>query len=456
MNDECIGISEGSFRLDSSGYPDTQDMKQASIDFRSGDKSTAKGLWLKATPGDAEPLVYHENLDAVNSDTPHYFDIVVVTMLSGNQESINVGQNELRGFFLALKQYDYLPTNIPVRFLLANIGNDSKYAGQVEYQIEQLAQQDSHLIGILGWPTSINEHVITSIKKLGFTTSLPIISPTASADELSHLNPFFFRMIPPNQKWAEAQVSLVQTAFASANPGAKRAIKIAILISNAQDGQRNPYSQSLGKDFKDVLTKEQIPHQIVLDRVYNHLDTSQINTLVEQALAKQADILYVPGLSEDAEIILKEINTQGDTHMKVVGGDGLAHTQNYPFSGYPISADGRLYYTSFALPPTQCENNSQNEFFPDYFQTFQLCPDNDAMLAFDSAQTMFYAITKAVEDKGKNITSEDVWAVLNQIDDLHPLSQGIVTGNVTFDNGDRTDPIVESFMVQNGKVYPIS
>ena len=294
-------------------------------------------------------------------------------------------------------------------------------------------------------------------------TNLPIISPTATADGLSYQNnPYFFHMAPMNRVQAEADIQLVETVFNSANPNGQnieqQKINVAVLTTKG-----SPYSQSLSDDFQSAA-KHYPNINIVSSQLYSytHKDADAIKADIDKIVSQDTpiNIIYLPGFSEDAKLVLDELQAKDpDAHIKVVGGDGLAYVKNYPDSGYPsLQANNRLFYTSFSIPPSDCQNGNSSPFYIHYYHLFNLCPGNDAILAYDAAKTMFWAVSYMQHDTSHDINRTRIYlyTTLEGIDATHPLSnEGIVTGNgrVTFEKGERIDPITESFFVSGGKIY---
>jgi|SRR5579859_855684 len=448
QGNECIGISDGGFRLDSgNNLGDGPDMTQAAQAYREGDSSTANSFWEKAKKEeqkDAEPFIYVQNQSVDTSQS--YYDVLVVTMLSGDNSSVNIGRDELQGFSIALNDYNaHRGQGLPIRFLIANVGNESNFASQVEPKIKELADNDGHLIGILGWPTSGNHDIVTNAIHDLAQKGLPIISPTATADDLSQQNSYFFRMSPTNAVQAETDAKLVQKAFQDDIQNRdKQTINVAVLTRTD-----NAYSTSLSKDFETVVKQPSYSniHIIPIELGYTQNTTGQIPSEVQTALSRNADIIYVSGFSDDAQAVLSELQAKDPSaRIKVVGGDGLAYTKDYPYSGYPPEAKSRLYYTSFTIPSPNCEKD-QPAFYTHYHEIFGICPGNDAILAHDAALTMFSAISPN-QTSDINVARDNLWKNLKGINNLNPLSiPGMVTGTVTFQNGDRADPITESFFV---------
>lgn len=107
-------------------------------------------------------LIYQENhsVEQASTDNGHpYVTVVVATMLSTVNKQpyrdLAVGVNELRGAYLAQKNWNHIDTSertrrFFVRLALANLGGDSSYAKQVANQIKQLAQHDPTVVAVTG------------------------------------------------------------------------------------------------------------------------------------------------------------------------------------------------------------------------------------------------------------------------------------------------------------------
>lgn len=466
---ECIGISDGSFRLDNPQNPsfhfsDDSDMAQAAQAFRGGDGQSWNEV-PRRIPLDAEPLIYIQDQSAKSSR--NYYDIVVVTMLSGDDQGVNIGRNELRGFYQALSEYNDSALNgngIPIRFLVANIGGESIFASQVEQQIQTLARQDNHLIGILGWPISGpgNQNsgpVLKAIHDL-VHTGLPILSPTAAADQLSQRNNiYFFRMTPTNEVQAEVGAKLVETAFQHARNIQnieQQTINVAVLTTN-----NSLYSTNLSQDFQTVVQQSYPNIHLIPTPGYTQNNTKQIKSDIDNLVSQhpELDIIYLPGYSEDALTVLRELDVKDpspNSHIKVVGGDGVSYTKEYPNTNLPPQARNRLYYTSTSVIPSDCKNN-QSDFYAHYHETFNTCPTSDSVLAYDAAKTMFWAIQNTSTTDDIHTTRNELWARLYSI---NTTIDGVVTdnGHVSFQDGERTDSlsITKSFFVdQHGELHSL-
>ena len=97
--------------------------------------------------------------------------------------------------------------NVKVRLLIANSGNESTYATTVAQQIVQLAQSDKTFAGVMGWPFS--SRTLNAVSVLA-RAHIPMVSQTASSDQLTGISPYFFRVAPTDTAQAEAGVAYVE------------------------------------------------------------------------------------------------------------------------------------------------------------------------------------------------------------------------------------------------------
>src|SRR5207244_2162195 len=190
--------SDGTFAFDTN-RPDGRFKTQAAEKLKAGDVSGAESLWqsgLQQDTNDAEALIYLEDQRVLASGNP-YITIVAGTMLTG--DNVGIGRDNLQGAYVTQKEYNdghRLPNNVQVRLLVANSGNDATYATTVAQQIVLAAQQDHTIVGVMGWPFS--SRVINAIRVLA-GAHIPMVSQTASSNQLTGISPYFFRVAPSNK-----------------------------------------------------------------------------------------------------------------------------------------------------------------------------------------------------------------------------------------------------------------
>src|SRR6266516_3771209 len=238
-----VGLSDGNFAFDIRD-PNGKYKQQATDSLKAGNIDEAINDWTQAintTTDDAESMVYIENARVAKSNQP-YVTIVVATTLSevpgDSSTSISVARDDLRGVFLAQRNFNIQHPNLKVRIVLANLGvKDQNYLSQTEpsvlQKIERLAMTDDTFIGVVGFPFSASAQ--TAIPELA-AHHIPIISPSASSRNLTNLSPYFFRVVP-----SDIEQGQYAAQFASQVLNAHH---VAVLSDD-----NNTYSQSLGDSF---------------------------------------------------------------------------------------------------------------------------------------------------------------------------------------------------------------
>jgi len=442
---EYIGISDGTFAFDTN-RPDGRFKTQAADKLKTGDVGGAESLWqsgLAADTSDAEALIYLEDQQVLASGNP-YVTFVVGTMITG--DNIGVGRDDLQGAYIAQKEYNdghKLPNNVEVRLLIANSGNISAYATSVAQQIVQAAQQDHTIVGVMGWPFSGNAQDAVGVLA---KAHIPMVSQTASSDQLTGISPYFFRVAPSNKGQAIAGAQYAEQVLHAHN--------VALFVDPA-----NSYSSSLAADFSQKFLAD--GNHIVVTENYTVGSQGQgkLPTLLQDALSHNPDLIYFSGYSTDISVLLTNLPTTGSyANLQILGGDAL-----YEVNGYSTSAHvnfTRLRFTAFAYPDEWdiAHLTAQKPpFFADYINAFNPAgqqpggkygytrPSNDVMLSYDATLALLTASKMALSTggNGKSITTDRLRQALTQITAAQPL-QG-VSGRIAF--GLDGNPINKAFVV---------
>src|SRR5205814_2869086 len=124
--------------------------------------------------------------------------------------------------------------------LIANAGSQPQYATTVAQQIVNVAKQDRSILGVMGW--SFSAYALNVVKVLS-PAHIPMLSSTASSDELTGISPFFFRVAPSNKSQAIAGAQYAEHVL--------HATRAALFVDS-----HNTYSQSLADDFKQRFTND--------------------------------------------------------------------------------------------------------------------------------------------------------------------------------------------------------
>lgn len=435
---EKIGISDGSFALDTDRR-DGNLKEQAATSFRNGDATGAISLWNQASgeeTTDAEALIYLENQRTLTS--PHV-TIVVGTMLSGGSDLEGVGRDDLQGAYVAQKEFNdnaKLNGGFKVRLLIANTGSKTQYVQQVAQQIIQLAKQDSTFVGVMGMPYSSRAFEAAQI--LG-NAHIPMVSQTASSDQMTGISPYFFRVAPSNKIQGINGAKYAEKVL--------HAKKAALFVDI-----RDPYSQSLAQDFSQQFQAD--GNTIVATEQYTVGKTNNIPSLLQDALNKQPDFIYFSGYSSDVGAVLSNLPAGTPSSLTVMGGDAL-----YELGGYPKSSRAqfnRLRFTAFAYPDewdVQGLSARKPAFFTEYpaaFNPNHQAPagiygftraTNDAILSYDATVALLTGCNIVLNTGKKTISPEDLRGGLSQIKGANAF-QG-VSGQVAFGtNGDPVDKAI--------------
>ncbi len=419
---EPIGISDGSFVFDTT-LADGALKSQAAQMYRqnSGNISPVTSLLNQAiamNSNDAEALIYQEDLKVVNSGRP-YVTIVVATFLSGS--NVGVGRDDLQGAYVAQKEFNdgsKLNGGMQVRLLVANTGSNTAYVSNITQQIEQLILADKTFVGVMGWPFS--SYTLSAIKALS-SLHIPLVSQTASSDELTNASPYFFRVVPSNNQQG------IQGA------------KYAINTLNAKEvalfyDQQDSYSQSLAQDFQVEFQKE--GGQVAAEETYTVGQPGMLPAKLQDALKKKPDLIYFSGYSSDVSTLLSNISPQDN--LPVLGGDAL-----YELGGYSSSARAsgftHLHFTAFAYPDeweVLGDSSQKPVFFSEYPVDFdpnslhQGSPygftraDDDVMLSYDATVTLLSGCNIALSSGKQSITSEDLQQALKKLNGANAI-QGV-------------------------------
>ena len=433
---ELIGISDGTYIFDT-GSPDVALKEQAAQKLRQGDTGSAFSLLSEAhslDTGDAEALIYQENLRAVNSK---YITLVLGTTLTGNAASIAVGHENLQGAYIAQREYNATADQhggIKVRLLIANTGSQTSYVSPVVQQIARLAQKDKTLVGLMGW--SVSAPTFAAIPQIS-QAQIPMVS-TAGGDNLTGISKYFFRVAAP-----AAMQATVASQYAIHTLKAKRA---AIFLDTTND-----YSRSQSDDFKANFVAN--GNTIVATEMYMVGDAAKrsqrLVTELQDVLRHHPNVIYFGGYPADVSVLLKHMQP---SDPPVMGGNAL-----YELGAYNhVSSSGlsHLRFTALAYPDEWniLQLSAQKpSFFMDYAGAFGPAKpgkspygftraDSGTMLAYDATFALLQASNLSLKDRYP-LTGNGIQQALTQLKGSNAL-QG-VTGQLAFDeNGNPIDKAV--------------
>ena len=350
-----IGLSDGNYAFDNNG-PDGSYKEQAVQELNNGNIDAAISDWQQAisvTSDDAEAMIYIENAKVAKSGV-QYVTIVAATTLGqtvgsngiadDTKTSLEVGQDDLRGIYLAQHDFNQKHNDLKVRVVVANLGVKAQnYLNSAEntalQQIIRLANTDSTFIGVAGFPFSAAAKLALPVLS---AHHIPIVSPSASSIDFTN-QPYFYRVIPSD---AGQGKNAVQFASQILN-----AHTVAVFSDNT-----NPYSKSLSNSFTSSFNAlgsgyTAIPESFQLSNA-DSLD-APLNNLSSQS--SPVDMLYLAGYADDLSNLKAKLEAN-NLSFPIMGGDAF-----YEFGGYGKGDYSNFYFTAFTYPDIWtilCPNNT--------------------------------------------------------------------------------------------------
>ncbi len=453
INGEVLGLSYGKTAFDMS-RPNCKSCdykKQAAAKLAQGDAVTASSLWRAAInqdSSDAEAHIYLEDQRVLSSGNP-YITIAVGTIISGSDAS--QGRDDLQGAYVAQKEFNAnngaALGGVSVRLLIANAGSSASNAQAVANQIVQAAQKDPTIVGVMGWPYSAHALNVIPI----FTQAkIPMVSQTASSDDLTNASSYFFRVAPTNLMEAQVGAKYAKNQLNAQN---------AVVFEDPGDS----YSQSLGADFTKAFTDSSIGGQVVQQVTYTRDNAQSITAALQKVGQGTApDLIYFSGYSSDMNTVLSELPKYTSlTNTKLLGGDAL-YGGGYDQRGQ--ASFNRLHFTAFAYPDEWSVlglSAQKPAFFQDYINNFSASnpqgsygftrANNNVMLAYDATLAL---LTGAKNGSGgaKTLTPEKLQQALQQINGAKAV-QG-VSGLISFgaDGNPVNKPVVVLAVDKDGHI----
>jgi ABC-type branched-subunit amino acid transport system substrate-binding protein len=474
LNDgEWVGLSYGKtvFDVDKNSRNDIDDKNQAVNALEHGDTLRASQYWSKAIaddPSDAEPHIYQE--DQAVSLSGSYFTMVLGLALTG--DIAQGGRSALQNAYIAQSEYnqsirDGKTKGKFLRLLVANSGSDATIKGSnttnagsntsvvtsIACQIEQAAQADRTIVGVMGWDYSSGSNDAIAVLD---RAHIPMLSANSSSDALQHISPYFWRIVPSDSSQA-SQSAIYAKATLKA--------KTVALFEDPHDSYSVSLAAAFGEAFNDTSSKtfvEEYTRGLTYESDNVFQATNGFSDTIQKALDQNPDMIFFSGYWTDARVLLSSLSqlTKQSKYKKfanlpIMGGDGLYTLSSYSANGQ--SNPSNLIFTSFAssdewssyvCQPHPKQTCSLPSLFPDYKRTFDPkksrpsetygfnLPDAEGILAYDATQTLITAYQRAYADN-QSPTSIDIQHALGNIKGRCSI-QG-VSGQISFDTNHDPD-----------------
>lgn len=210
---------------------------------------------------------------------------------------------------------------------------------------------------------------------------IPMLSHGSTNPKVTELGDYIFRscFIDPFQ--GEAMAKFAYTTLG---------LRTAAILRDV----KNDYSVGLAKYF--TQTFEKLGGKIVADEAYSEGDVefrAQLTTLK----SKNPQALFIPGYYTEVGLIAQQARSLG-LNAPLLGGDGWDSPKTTEIGGKAI--DGAYFSNHYAAddPDPKVQN-----FIKNFQARYHKVPDAQAVLAYDAANLMFDAITRAGSTDGTKI-----------------------------------------------------
>jgi ABC-type branched-subunit amino acid transport system substrate-binding protein/serine/threonine protein kinase len=472
-----IAVSDGRFIFDTyDGRKDVQQKLAAAHALQTGDLDTAASQLsaaVTADPTDAEALIYSQNLLIEQNGQP-YVTIVVGLSFSTDPQTLATTRSMLQAIYVAqyeINEFAWLPHNYQLRILIAGSPPDmmsvTTAAHFIVNRLTQAANLD-HIIGVVGWPSSAQTN---AVRDLIGSAKVPLVSQLAPDVNLAG-NPYFFRISPPYNVQGNALAE-----FALQQLHAK-----GILV------MRSPESAASVALANAFIARAQMLHGTVINNArdtFSTLNTTPdgYRTSIDDALASQADVIFLAGSDVDAVRLAHEIGTlsrlqPGNTalaKLRILTGP-MAATSLLLGQGTSLDAQlvrmfpqdmQRIYALSYADPSEWAgvPQLQQPTLFTDWSGIFQNQkqgldnappPDQNAIMTYDAVRV----IARAASYVKGTLNGSSVRDMLDAMGNGSiPAFQG-VSGLISFDSlgnpGDKAMAIVTVQPNSTGNSYQFS
>lgn len=269
------------------------------------------------------------------------------------------------------------------------------------------ALSKSDVIAVVGYTNSSDALLAGPIlNKAG----IPFLAPSATAERVEDIGRFVRRIC-----FDDAFQGRIMADFAAKDQGLK---KVAIVsVSDCA------YCQSLRNSFRDRFITN--GGSIVADETILSNDTGFEKLAANLKSKGNLDAIFVPNYERTAARLLPQLIDAGVQPKFWIAGDGWGTTLSL-FNRLV----GKRSYTAFAIAHWRPEtgNAVSKSFYSRFKATYNLEPNDTAVLSYDATRLLIQAILKA-----KSLSREGVMESIEKLDHLEGAS-----GTIAYSAGRRT------------------
>ena len=249
---------------------------------------------------------------------------------------------------------------------------------------------------------------------------IPMISPSATAPEVTQIGPFIFRVC-----FTDDIQGKMGAEFVVKTMGKK---KVEILFASD-----DVYSSGLAQQFRDESKK--LGAEIVIEKSFLKTETN-FTTYINEIRDSKAELVYAPIFYNAMVPIARQAKAAGMPGSKFVGGDGWDADTLLTDAGDEL--DG-AYFTNHYAPDVPWPN--AQAFLKAYKARFKRDPTSLAAMGYDSAKLLFDAIGRTKTDTPEGIR--------DAIADTKGFAGA--TGTITIDPNRNADKSIVIVQIKNKK-----
>lgn len=448
-----IGLSGGEFVFDTQ-QPDAALKQKGALALGAGDINGAFKAYQTAVvsqPSDVEALIYAADLQILVDKNP-YITVIAGVAFGDSAKDSDAARYELQGIYLAQQRFNQASKGtdrLRLRVLILNSGNDPSDAQLAStLMLDQIHKGNvQHIVGIIGWPESNQSRL--AMAALG-ASGLPVISPTASANNLEDTPGNFYSLVPSDSQQA------IDLANAAVNNLKSHRLLVAV---DPSDQQNNTIATSFGNQIvANFSATTTLLGRVPYDEATMQ-DASAFKQVAIAAMNQNADLIYLVGDHRAAILLADAVAQQAILSYRqpphiLVGPQTLMS----PFLGIgsdPAALAARanpnalaLLYVATLASVTQWQElnliGTGATVFSDNFGTLfsgfwgtagKALPDAQAILAYDATNMLIVAVSNNLQMTKSGITvpnTQQMKQALGQFTAAHPFVG--VGGAVAFTN----------------------
>lgn len=264
-----------------------------------------------------------------------------------------------------------------------------------------------------------------SVAPFANDSKTPIISASATDDNISNLGDYIFRIVPTNK---EQGISMANFIFNKLN------IKEGIVILSLN----NDYGKSLSESFKSRM--EELGTNIIYEDKFEP-EAKDFNSYISKIKSLSPKFIYIPDHYNESGLLLKQLKESG-LNVVTGGGDG-----SYSPKLIEIAGNGAENF-HLTLMNIDYSNPDTKTFIEKYKAKYGTDIDIYSAYAYDTLNLTAQLI-KELNIENKEITSENIK------EKLYSINFSGITGITKFDKNGEVNKTFVIYKIINNEFKPL-